>query len=480
MKASDIVSYQGKKIDRLTYERMMSLNRLVKSTRFGGEKADITWIQGIGGAVPSGGTHLTGGCVDTTPYNHEKREYGGRLLGGADWYRSRLPGVWEPHIHFNTAGIDYSTAAARQQVTAYWAGKNGLANNGKDTGPRLATKPLFVAPWTERGARGVYYAKKGVVMRQEGSDKTKGYGTLPKGGKFTVIAVVNSGGVLWAMNVNGYHIKKSDLETKKPTPPKPPTPKKTVRIGSLNFPDKEKISTATEAQRIKRAVEQINEANLDIVGIQEGVARKSATEASGLMARLDTALGADWEVIIPTTETNENYYFKRKAIESDQHEDAVIRGSLGGVPLGGRHVSLVTFDTDIGKITVGNTQLINDNRPGAEVQAKAAAKALNAIGGPRLILGDFNTDGPLAGFTHAGLHDSRTIARTTSNRDAVTYTNQHKMKPSSNTEWRIDGIWVSDGISVLGYNVILDLDKDGFFVQKRVSDHSLVIISISM
>lgn len=233
MKASDRVTFNGKPQDRLTAERLRSAEMMLRSKRFGSETSGMTCLQGIGGAPKSGGTHSTGGCSDTTDYNWKNRQYVGRLLGGADYHR---PNNWDlvgggAHIHWNTIGVSYAAASAKRQWTSYYAGRNALRNNARDTGPRLATKPLFVAPWTDRGKRGVYYTLKNVITRTEGSDKTKSLGAVAKGGKFTVVAVVNSGGVLWAINVDGKHLRKFDLTMTKPkastpTKPKPvPVPK---------------------------------------------------------------------------------------------------------------------------------------------------------------------------------------------------------------------------------------------------------------
>lgn len=498
--ASDRVTLQGKPIDRLTAERFKSFNRLVKSAAFGGEKSDITVVQAIGGASASAGTHKApGGSLDYTAFNQKNRVKASRLFGGAAWYRAALRGVWAAHIHDVTAGVGYAPPLARGQVTAMYAGRNGLANNGKDTGPRLKVWPLFVAPWTDRGKRGTYYAKKGVTMRTEGTDKASSAGSLPKGGKFTVIGIVNAGGVLWAINVNGKHVRKSDLTLTKPkatAKPKPSTPSlptqskgETFRIGTFNFPDKTKITTVSEQDRIAVAVRQITAAGLDMLAVQEGVGSTPDgsdsdphREPSDLMFRLDKALGSDWDIVEPTTACNENYFLRRKSTTDVRvHDDAIIRGTLGGKTLPGRHVSRVTATTAIGALDLGNAHLVSSNRPGAEVQAGLAASALAQIGGStrRVLLGDLNTSGPLTALTRAGLKDSRLIAKATTYRDRATYTNYAKAVPSTDLAWIIDHIWVSDGITVNGYTVVLDLDAAGKFRLPRASDHALTIVSLS-
>lgn len=476
--ASDVVHYQNHPMDRLSYERLQSENAMVKSKVFGGETGAITLLQGIGGAPASGGTHVSpGGCYDTTDHNHKNRELVGRLLGGADWYRAPN---WDlrgggPHVHHNTIGGP-ANPAAKRQWSAYYAHRNGLANNAHDTGPILATKPLFVAPWTTRGARGVRYLTKGFTARAQGSTSTPSKGALPKGAKFTVVAVVNSGGTLWGINKDGLHVAMSALTKTKPQSPTPPTSPKpqSLRIGTLNFPDKTKITTATEAARIKRAVSQIVAADLAVLALQEGVGRKAKGVPSDLMAALLAALRekqSDWRIVVPTLDLNENYFLRRSSLTNvTQHPDAVI---------GSRHVSLSAFETSIGSVTIGNTQLVNDNRPAAEVQASEAADALVSVAASKyVLLGDFNTSSNLPALTRQGLLNARTEAKESITRDAVTYTNQNKFRPSTNPDWLIDQIRVH-GLTVNGYTVVLDLDGAGDFIMPRPSDHALTIVSLS-
>lgn len=492
MQASDIVTYQNKHLDRLTYERLRSLNLLVRSADFGGEKSDITLVQGIGGAPASGGTHIYGGCWDLTEFNFRGRVYGGRLLGGADWHRTAIKGLWIGHVHGVTAGAGYAALSARQQVTNYWAGGNGLANHGRDDGPRLSTQPLFVAPWTERGKRAVYYTKKAVQGHVEGHTTTKTKGSkIPSNAKFTVIGVVNVNGNLWGLNVNGVHVPMSALSLTKPgktkpsTPAKPPTPKaaEEFTIGTFNFPDKTKIEGVSEGDRIKRAVTQIESVKIDLLGVQELVGRESPTRGSSLAERLAAGLGKDWDLIIPTTDANENYFLRRKATTDlvAQHEDVVIRGSRGGIPLGGRHVSLITAGTPIGNIDVGVTHLISNNRPGAEVQSALAAKALVATGGSahKIIVGDMNTPGPLAGFTKNGLHNTRLLAKTNTSRSASTYARYDKTKVDYDPDWIVDHIWTTAGLTAEHYGVVTDADADKRFHTPRASDHLLTYVRLS-
>jgi hypothetical protein len=65
-----------------------------------------------------------------------------RDLGFAAWYRPRLVKngrlVWNSHIHAVLIGNEKMSEAARRQVVAYKAGRNGLKDNGPDPHPRPA------------------------------------------------------------------------------------------------------------------------------------------------------------------------------------------------------------------------------------------------------------------------------------------------------------------------------------------------------
>lgn len=224
MQASDRVTYGGHPIDRLTAERLKSMDMMLASPHFGGEKEHMTSLQGIGGYAKSGGTHVSGACEDVTEFNWRNRQLVGRLTGGADYHR---PYNWDnagggPHCHLNTIGVGYASNSAKAQWVAYYAGKNALRNNAKDTGPRLATKPLFVAPWTDRGERGTFYLNTACTGRSEGSVHAASRGAIAKGTKFAVVAVVNVDGVLWAISPDGVHVPKSALSKTKSVTSAPP------------------------------------------------------------------------------------------------------------------------------------------------------------------------------------------------------------------------------------------------------------------
>lgn len=94
------------------------------------------------GAAASAGTHDGGGVIDLRVWNLPARitpqeaVRALRLSGFIAWYRTTAQG-FDPHIHAIDYGNPALSPAAQQQVTAWRNGRNGLANNGPDDGPRV-------------------------------------------------------------------------------------------------------------------------------------------------------------------------------------------------------------------------------------------------------------------------------------------------------------------------------------------------------
>lgn len=89
----------------------------------------------------SAGTHAGGGAVDIrlkdrTPAERIEIMTCMRKVGFAAWIRNPSQGDWPWHCHGIAIGCPDLSSGARSQVTAYKNGRNGLANNGADDGPR--------------------------------------------------------------------------------------------------------------------------------------------------------------------------------------------------------------------------------------------------------------------------------------------------------------------------------------------------------
>lgn len=129
------ITFRGKTVDRYTAAAL-----LVAEKRLGFKFTITQGSYNAGGVEASGGTHDGGGVVDLPPTddpNRTVREL--RRVGFAAWYRPELykgtKRIWGDHIHAVQIGNKNLSPAAVKQVEAYKQGRNGLADNGPDTGP---------------------------------------------------------------------------------------------------------------------------------------------------------------------------------------------------------------------------------------------------------------------------------------------------------------------------------------------------------
>lgn len=98
-----------------------------------------------GGDPTSAGTHDGGGVVDisvksmsTTTRAQVVRQL--RKVGFAAWLRSPAQGNWPWHIHAVAISDTDLSSQAQHQVGDYYLGKNGLANQAADDGPRVTIR----------------------------------------------------------------------------------------------------------------------------------------------------------------------------------------------------------------------------------------------------------------------------------------------------------------------------------------------------
>lgn len=126
----DLTTYDGRRVDWLTRRALQATAK-----RLG---YSLTLHQGSynRGVSASAGTHDGGGVVDLAPWDHARKVRELRRTGFAAWYRPAIPGLWGAHIHAVLIGNAKMSAAANRQVSAYLAGRDGLAGNGPDNGPR--------------------------------------------------------------------------------------------------------------------------------------------------------------------------------------------------------------------------------------------------------------------------------------------------------------------------------------------------------
>lgn len=102
-----------------------------------------------GGVSQSAGTHDGGGAIDLSVYgwgdlkNKRRIVKEGRRAGFAAYFRATLPGHWNEHVHAIAIGDPDLSSGARNQVSAYYAGRDALAGNGPDQDPRLRSIPVW-------------------------------------------------------------------------------------------------------------------------------------------------------------------------------------------------------------------------------------------------------------------------------------------------------------------------------------------------
>lgn len=108
----------------------------------------LTIFQGsynAGEVQQSAGTHDGGGAVDVWGKTGDQLNVvkALRQVGFAAWVRDPSQGNWGFHIHAIALGDREASQGAKDQMTDYRAGRNGLANNGSDTFWRPNPIPVF-------------------------------------------------------------------------------------------------------------------------------------------------------------------------------------------------------------------------------------------------------------------------------------------------------------------------------------------------
>lgn len=130
------VTFEGHRLDARTRDMLIAA-RVVCD-------APLEITQGCynaGGVAASAGTHDGGGALDIRAKTLSDAQIAEAVLklrhvGFAAWHRTPAQGKWVEHIHCIAVGCPDLSSGAAHQVTAYKAGRNGLANNRADDGPR--------------------------------------------------------------------------------------------------------------------------------------------------------------------------------------------------------------------------------------------------------------------------------------------------------------------------------------------------------
>lgn len=119
-----------------------------RAEQTGGHEFVVTQgsYQAGAGDPNSAGIHDKGGAVDLRWCGHDECVRALREAGMAAWHRTDTQGPWAPHIHAVVIDHPLLSDSARRQVARYLEGRNGLANNLADDGPRLNPIPRPVWP----------------------------------------------------------------------------------------------------------------------------------------------------------------------------------------------------------------------------------------------------------------------------------------------------------------------------------------------
>lgn len=192
------------KVDALTKQILVTMNRLLALPAWGGESENATCLQGCFRPYTSysGTTHTKCGCEDLTAYNWRNRFYWLDLLGQVPFHRTAAQGDWVEHLHSVTNGLDCVPASARGQITSAKAGKDGLRGGGvdPDKNRRSGLWPLAVY----QGRTGRLKAIKATTLHDGPAAARKVMDTVAGGHRVNAIMEVrNRFGQVWFVTDQG-------------------------------------------------------------------------------------------------------------------------------------------------------------------------------------------------------------------------------------------------------------------------------------
>lgn len=132
----------------------LTIAAVERAESIGGHQFQVTQGSYQNTVAASAGTHDGGGAVDLAWCGHVGCVRALRVAGMAAWHRRPSQGPWRDHIHAVVVDHPSLSGSAGRQVVAYRAGRNGLANNGVDDGPRVGQIKPPVFPWPKPKTRG--------------------------------------------------------------------------------------------------------------------------------------------------------------------------------------------------------------------------------------------------------------------------------------------------------------------------------------
>jgi len=163
--STPVLLWDGHKVDASTYLKLKVLEQ-----RTGARPIVVQGSYNGGGVAASGGTHDGGGVADLSirslPLGMSPREYvrRARSSGLVAWYRTEADG-FTPHIHAIDLGSKTLSPAAARQVDSWRRGRNGLANNGPDSGPKVVIPERVPMSNVKQARELIQYALDGPAAR---------------------------------------------------------------------------------------------------------------------------------------------------------------------------------------------------------------------------------------------------------------------------------------------------------------------------
>jgi len=119
------VNWRGRKFNQRTIDMILEAELLY------GSRVPISQGSFNSSVSQSAGTHDGGGAVDFA-YTNDKWVRILRMVGFAAWHRTPAQGNWGHHTHAIALDDPAASRGAKNQMTSYRNGRNGLANNGSD------------------------------------------------------------------------------------------------------------------------------------------------------------------------------------------------------------------------------------------------------------------------------------------------------------------------------------------------------------
>jgi hypothetical protein len=137
------VVYRGVTLNKRTVAMLIRAQRI-----FGRPFNSLPQGSYHSGTSQSAGTHDGGGAVDVSDSDLDGVQRATRVVGFADWHRTLLPGVWNPHCHGIALADKEMSSEAAAQIPDYRNYKDGLASHNADNTwhpfPKGATpEPIF-------------------------------------------------------------------------------------------------------------------------------------------------------------------------------------------------------------------------------------------------------------------------------------------------------------------------------------------------